>query len=277
MLTTKKNELHVINSFNDLMKDTQEKQKINQMVKQYSYDYFMKKLSDSELEDNKDNIDVFEELSNRYQKYSYVIARNIFDKIKEENSEEEEYYDGSYDRNGFQITKTRKVFKRDSFGKDFADSLEEELTNLVVDSYFKNLDKALDSYKFNVKLRQMKEREQNKVIKSKSEDIEKCIVNEIKDTYNYYINRNNSKEDILYNFKYNSEVINSMFTRVISKIDYDLDLKIEKKDIETKMNKEIKQFVRLKELEEDEEDEGGKIPLGWKAYAITKFINKMFK
>lgn len=277
MLTTKKNELHVINSFNDLMKDTQEKQKINQMVKQYSYDYFMSKLSDSELEDNKDNIDVFEELSNRYQKYSYVIARNIFDKIKEENSEEEEYYDGSYDRNGFQITKTRKVFKRDSFGKGFADSLEEELTNLVVDSYFKNLDKALDSYKFNVKLRQMKEREQNKVIKSKSEDIEKCIVNEIKDTYNYYINRKNSKEDILYNFKYNSEVINSMFTRVISKIDYDLDLKIEKKDIETKMNKEIKQFVRLKELEEDEEDESGKIPLGWKAYAITKFINKMFK
>lgn len=277
MLTTKKNELHVINSFNDLMKDSKEKQKINAMVKQYSYDFFMKKLSDSELENSKDSIDVLEELSNHYQKYSYVIARNIFNKIKEENSEDDEYYDGSYDRNGFQITKTRKIFKRDTFGKDFGDSLEEELTNLVVDSYFKNLDKALDSYKFNVKLQQMKEKEQKKSIKSKSEEIEKYIVNEIKDTYNYYINKNNSKEDILYNFKYNSNVINSMFTRIILKANSELEIRLEKKDIESKLNKELKRFVRFKELEEDEEEENNKIPLGWKAFAITKLIDKLFK
>ena len=271
MLTTKKNELHIINSFNDLMKDTKEKQKIEKMVKEYSYDFFMGKLEGSS------DLDMLEELSSNYQKYAFVIARHIFNQIKEENYEIEEYYDGSYDRNGFQITKTRKIFKRDSFGKDFANSLEEELINLVVEDYFKNLNKALEKHNFDIKIQKMKDKQEKDNIAKKQEEIEDIIANEVKETYKYYIEHREDKEDILYNFKYNQEVINSMFARVISNIESELDIKIRKKDIESKINKEIKRFVKFKELEDDDDDEDDKIPMGWKAFAITKIINKLFK
>ena len=275
MLTTKKNELHVINSFNDLMKDTKEKQKINKMVKQYSSDYFMSKLADTELEDNKTNLDMFEELSSHYQKYAYIITRNIIDKIKEENSEIEEYYDGSIDDKGFQVVKTKRVFDKNKFGENFAESLEEEINNLVVEDYFKNLNKTLESYNFNTKIQKMKEKQQRDNIESKEEEIEDIIVNEIRSTYNYYESTNNSKEDILYNFKHNSIVINSMLQRIISRVKDTLEVDITKKDVDKALRIEIKEFVKFKELEGNEEDI--KIPLGWKAYAITKFIDKMIK
>lgn len=271
MITTKRTELNVINSFNDLMKDSKEKQKINQMVKQYSSSYFMSKLEDSS------SLDMFEELSTRYQKYGYIITKNIIKDIIKENGYEEEYYDGAIDKNGFQIAKKRMVFDKRKFGDSFGDSLEEELNNLVIDDYFKNLNKALERYNFNLKIEKMKEKQQKDVLKSKQEQLDLLIADEVKETYSYYINHDEDKDDILYNFKYNADVITSMFERIAMKAESKLSVKISKQDIETKLNKEIKQFVRFKELEDDEDDEGVKIPLGWKAYAITKFINKMFK
>lgn len=279
MITTKRTELEVINSFNDLMKDSKEKQKINEMIKQYSNNYFMSKLADCELEDNKTSLDVFEELSSHYQKYAYIITRDIASKIKEENGYEEDYYDGTIDSNGFKIAKTRIVFDRRKFGENFGDNLEESLNDLVVSDYFKNLNKALESYNFNAKIKRMKEKEQQSSFKASIRDnldkIDYYIKNEIKAAYSYYIRQGNDKEDIIYNFRYNSTVIDSMLYKIKSNIKNDLGLVVETKDIEGKLKRELNQFTKLKEKEEDDSDP--KIPLGWKAYAITKFINKMFK
>lgn len=271
MITTKRNELEVINSFNDLMKDTKEKQRINKLVKQYSNEYFMEKLNDSDL------VDTLQELSTHYQKYAYVIVRRIKADIIDEYCTDEEYYDGSTDNTGRQITKTRRVIDTKKVGKNFEEGLEEELTSLVVEDYFKNLDKALEVYKFNSKIEKMKEQEEKKKLKTRLSEIDNYITREIKETYNYYINKGEEKEDILYNFKYNTEVINSMFTRVIMKVDHDLGIKIQKEDISSKLNKELKLFIKFKEDSDEDDEEDIKIPMGWKAFAITKFINKMFK
>ncbi len=272
MITTKRSELEVINSFNDLMKDTKEKQRINKLVKQYSNEYFMSKLSVSDL------ANTLKELTNHYQKYAYIITGNIIDKIKEENVYEEEYYDGSIDHTtGKQTIKKKKVFDKSKYGDNFEEDLEEELNNLVVEDYFKNLNKALEVFNFKKKVRLMEIEEERNKVKDKTEEINKYITKEIKETYNYYISKEEDKEDILYNFKYNTDVINSIFTRIIMKVEHDLGIKIQKEDISSKLNKELKLFIKLKEQEEDDEEDNSKIPMGWKAYAITKFINKMFK
>lgn len=271
MLTTKRNELEVINSFNDLMKDTKQKQRINKLVKQYSNEYFMGKLNDSDI------VDTLQELSTHYQKYAYVIVRRIKANIIDEYCTDEEYYDGSIDNTGRQIAKKRRVIDTKKVGKNFEEDLEEELTSLVVEDYFKNLDKALEVYKFNLKVEKMKAQKEIDKLQTRYNEIDSYIIEEIKETYNYYINKGEEKEDILYNFKYNTDVINSMFTRIAMKFDNKLGIKINKQNIETKLNKELKLFIKLKENEEDTDEEKSKIPSGWKAFAITKFINKMFK
>ena len=270
MITTKRNELEVINSFNDLMKDTKQKQRINKLVKQYSNQYFMEKLNDSDI------VDTLQELSTHYQKYAYVIVRRIKADIIDEYCRDDEYYDGSIDNTGRQIAKKRRVIDTKKVGKNFEEDLEEELTDLVVEDYFKNLDKALEVYKFNLKVEKMKAQKEINKLRTRYNEIDSYIIEEIKETYNYYISKGEEKEDILYNFKYNTDVINSMFTRIAMKFDNKLGIKINKQNIETKLNKELKLFIKLKENEEDT-DEDVKIPMGWKAYAITKFINKMFK
>lgn len=273
MIATKKAELHIINDFTDLMKDTKERQRINKLIKQFSYEYFMNKLSDTELENDKTIFDTFQDLATHNQKYSYIITRNIKDKIIDDYSYEEEYYDGSYTREG-QLAKKRKVLDRNKVGKDFGESLEEELNNLVLEDYFKNLNKALETYNFNNKIENLKERAKARTLKNSSEEIDKIIEDNIRGLYNHYKESKNTNYQIVYAFKNDREVIDFLYNIILSSIKEELDIVLSKADIETRVEKEIKRFTSSINVKEQEED---KIPLGWKAFALTEFINKLLK
>ncbi len=282
MITTKRNELEVINSFNDLMKDTKEKQKINKLVKQYSNEYFMEKLSDADLEDNIDPFDIFQELSSHYQKYAFEIAKRVKEEVIDKYRIDEEYYDGyrnwekdSCDNKGFQVAKTRRIIDTKKVGENFEEDLEEELINLVIEDYFKNLNKALEIYNFNTKIEKLKKNDNSKRLNSSKEDIKNIIYNNIESTYNYY-SKKDDKETILYNFRYNRQVINYLLENILSDIHEQLEIRAGREDIESLFTKEINMFIKLKEKERVEEKETN-IPLGWKAYAITKFIDKILK
>lgn len=276
MITTKQNELHIINSFNDLIKDTKEKQNINRLVKQYSSDYFMEKLSDAELEDGLDNLDIFKELSQHYQKYAYIITRRIFDRLKEENSSIEEYYDGTVNEKGAQVKKERQVFDKNRFGEEFAASLEEELNNLVVEDYFKNLNKTLEVHNFNTKIQKLEKDRKKKDIECNRAEIENIIYNDIESTYDYY-KRKGDKRTILYNLKHNRNVVNYLLELSRENINKQLGIEIKRADLKKMYNELLDMFISMKDKEEEDKDDDSKIPLGWKAYAITKFIDKMLK
>jgi hypothetical protein len=275
MITTKRNELEVINSFNDLIKDTKEKQRINKLVKQYSNDYFMEKLSESELKDNVEVLDELQELSSHYQKYAYIIARRIKADIIDEYCIDEEYYDGSFDSNGFQVVKKRRVIDTRKAGQNFEEDLEEELNNLVVEDYFKNLNKTLEIYNFNNKLGKIKETQSKRTIKNNSNKIENIIYNELKETYNYYKEKGNSNYTIVRNFKTNKEVIDYLYNNILGSIKTELDIEVNKDNIKAMFNEELRRFLQAIDTRNDEEE--SKIPMGWKFYAATKFIDNLFK
>ena len=278
MIATKKNELHIIDSFNDLMKDTKEKQRINKLVKQSSWEYIMNKLSDCELEDNQTIYDVLQDLSMHNQKYSYIITRDIKEKILDDYSYEEEYYDGSYCRKG-QVTKTRKVLDRNRVGKDFGESLEEEINNLVLEDYYKNLNKALETYSFNNKIEKLKEKDKEKKIKDNLEEIEEIIDYNVNGLYQHYKSKGNTDYEIACAYKNDKGILNYLYNKILCSISEDLGIELTKSDIESKVEKEIKRLINSLDVKKPKEvkKEETKVPFGWKAYAITKFIDDLLK
>jgi hypothetical protein len=278
MITTKKTELSVINNFSDLIKDTKEKQRINKLVKQLSWEYFMNKLSDSELEDNQTIYNILQDLSTHNQKYSYIITKKIKEKILDDYSYEEEYYDGSYCRKG-QITKTRKVLDRNRVGKDFGESLEEEINNLVLDDYYKNLNKALETYNFNNKIEKLKEKDKDRKLRDNLEEIEEIIERHVNGVYKHYKEKGNTDYEIAWAYRNNKEVIRCLYDIILCSISEDLGIELAKGDIESKVEKEIKRFVSSLDVKKPKEvkKEETKVPFGWKAYAITKFIDDLLK
>lgn len=274
MLTTKRNELEVINSFNDLMKDTKEKQKINKLIREISREYFTKKIYD--IEEEQDNLNIILDLSKHYNLHSYRIAKKIEQELKDEYCYIEDYYDGSIDETGRKITKQRYVYDDSRFGKNFGTDLVEDINNLVIEDYFKNLEKALEMYKFNSKIEKMKETVKKKSIKDNSSEIEDIIHKELKETYNYYKEKGKSNYTIVRNFKTNKEVIDYLYNNILGSIKTELDIETNKDSIKTIFNEELRRFLQTIDTTDDEEEES-KIPMGWKFYAATKFIDNLFK
>ena len=293
MLATKKSELYIINDFNDLMKDTKEKQRINKLVRQYSYEFFMGKLSDADLENDKTIFDVMEDLSWHNEKYAYLITKEIVDKILDDYSYEEEYYDSydigsndftykiekdAIDNKGLQITKKRKVLNRNKVGKDFGDSLEDSINDLVLADYYKNLNRTLETHNFNNKINNLKEKDNKKRIKECSSSIENIIDCNIRGLYQHYKQNGHTNYSISQAFQYDMEFINYLYKKILDSIKEDLDIILYKSDIETMFNKEMKLFLKTIEIKQTKVDnQNEKIPLGWKCFAITEFINRLFK
>ena len=140
MIANKHTELRLVSNLNDLLEDSKQKQNINKKIHKHTYEYMMRYVSNNDIE-NKDIYDMLDELSSSYQRHSYKIAKEIKEEILEENGEEIEIYETI---NGKQVEKKELFLNPKKFTQEFKDNLEEELNDLVVDNYFKELNINID-------------------------------------------------------------------------------------------------------------------------------------
>lgn len=285
MIATKKNELHIIDSFNDLMKDTKEKQRISSMIKRETSYYFNEYISERVDIIGDSFIQAYKDLSSHYQKHSYNITKKIANILIDENSTIEEYYDGSYNSKGQQVVKERKVIDRNKVSENFKDTIEEDVLELVLENYFKILNKSLEQNSFNSKLDSMEKKSKKDIIEDNEEDIRVEIKDIIEDLVKHYrVADNMTTKDLIANLKNNKEIKEWLYKKILGSIKDNYDIEAKQSDVKQLLESELKKEIQdltlqdyVEQQEETVEEEPFKIPLGWKAFAITKFIDKMFK
>ena len=241
MIANKHTELRLISNLNDLLEDSKTKQDINKKIHKHSFEYIMSYVSDNDLED-KSIYDKFEELSNSYQKHCYKIAKKIKEEILEENGEETEVYETI---RGVQVEKKEIFLNPKKFTQSFKDDLEEDLSKLVIDNFFKELDNVIKVFEYKKKLDNLRRKDRKNIVEENKDDIKFLINARINKAYEFYLNKaDGNAKLVIDNFSLVQEIIDDVFDDVLSSIHEGIDESITKSDIESMFNKQLKAFVK---------------------------------
>jgi hypothetical protein len=251
MIANKHTELRLVSNLNDLLEDSKTKQEINKKIHKHSFEYMMSYISDNDLEDV-NFYDKLEELSTHYQKHCYKIAKEVKEEILEENGEEIEIiksgFEG-YDPNAFRCQKVEKeiFLNPKKFTQDFKNNLEEDLTKLVIDIFFKELDNVVKVVEYRKKIDNLRKKDRKNIVESNKEDIKFLINARINKGFEFYLKKaNGNAKLVLDNFSLVQDIIDDLFDDVIECVQETFDDNISKSDIESMFNKQLKLFVKEK-------------------------------
>lgn len=241
MIANKHTELRLVSNLNSLLEDSKAKQEINKKIHKHSFEYIMSYVSENDLEDR--NIyDKFEELSNSYQKHCYNIAKEIKDEILKENGEELEVYETI---RGVQVEKKEIFLNPKKFTQSFKDDLEEDLSKLVIDNFFKELDNVIKVFEYKKKLDNLRRKDRKNIVEENKDNIRFLINARINKAYEFYLNKaNGNAKLVIDNFSLVQEIIEDVFDDVLSSIHEGIDDSITKSDIESMFNKQLKAFIK---------------------------------
>lgn len=292
MIANKHTELRLVSNLNDLLEDSRAKREVNKKIHKHTFEYIMTCVSDNDLEDQ--NIyDIFDDLSKQYQRHCYKIAKEIKEEILNENGEEiETYYDCNDERSYFSDSNKRQVKKEiflnpKKFTQSFKDNLEEDLTTLVIDSYFKELDNAIKVFEYKNKIALLKEKDVKREYKEDEQYYKDVVRNRIELVYKDYINKGRKANEIITNFECSKEVKDYIFREIMYLVsDYledDVDIYVENK-VRGLFEKELKEFIKEKKVflglnnkQNKQTNLNVKIPKPIKWYAISKVWRDILK
>lgn len=254
MIANKHTELRLVSNLNDLLEDSKTRQDVNKKIHKHTFNYIMTYVSDNDLED-KTIYDKLEEISSSYQKHCYKIAKLVKEEILEENGEEiDNYYDSDDKRGYYSDTEERQVKKEiylnpDKFTQEFQDNLEEELANLVVENFFKELNNVIKVFEFNDKINNSKKRHKKKLIEDNKMEIDYIMTTRLQMMYEHYLGETNGNAQLVIdNFKLVQRIKNMLLNDILMVInDYLDNEQVNKEDIETLFNKHLNAFVKEKQ------------------------------
>lgn len=241
MIANKHTELRLVSNLNDLLEDSKAKQEISKKIHKHTFEYMMSYVSESDLEDV--NVyDKLEELSSSYQKHCYNIAKEIKDEILEENGEEIEVYETI---KGVQVEKKEIFLNSKKFSQKFKDNLEEDLSSLVIDNFFQELDKVVKTVEYKKKIENLRKKDRKNIVENNRNDIEFLIKARINKAFEFYLNKaNGNAKLVIDNFSVVREIIDDVFDDVLSSIHECIDENITKSDVESMFNKQMKAFIK---------------------------------
>lgn len=289
MIANKHTEVRLMSNLNDLLEDSKKRQNLNKKIHKHTFEYIMFYVSDSDIED-KSIYDKIEELATHYQTHCYNIAKEIKNEILEENGEELEIIkDGidGYDRNSFRCQKVEKEIFLDPkrFTQSFKDNLEEDLVDLITDSFFKELDNVVKVFEYKKKINNLKEREVKQNTTKNKEEIHQLVRERIESAYKYCFNQKGGNSRlVLSNFENIYNVRETIFNEVVEYVRDSLDLDVNKIDIRPIFEKTLNSFIKekrevlgiKKEVKVKEQDTLGKIIPNPKLAQFV-LITKMWK
>lgn len=292
MIANKHTEVRLMSNLNDLLEDSKKRQDLNKKIHKHTFEYIMFYVSDNDIED-KSIYDKIEELATHYQTHCFKLAKEIKDEILQENGEELEIIrDGfeSYDRNSYRCQKVDKeIFLNPKmFTQDFKDNLEEDLVNLIADSFFKELDNVVKVFEYKKKIDKLRKKESKDIVEDRIDDINFLIKSRINKAFEFYLTKaEGNAKLVIDNFDMVRDVIEDVFNDVMLAINSAIDKNIKKKDIETLFDKQMKAFIKeqrgiLKAKVSEEKETptvqvGITIPPSIRAYAISSIWKDITK
>lgn len=295
MIANKHTELRLVSNLNDLLEDSKAKQEINKKIHNHSFEYMMSYISNNDLEYDVNFYDKLEDLSIHYQKHCYKIAKEVKEEILEENGEELEIIkDGieGYDRNAFRYQKVEKeiFLNPNKFTQDFKDNLEEDLTKLVIDIFFKELDNVVKVFEYRKKIDNLRKKDRKSIVENNKEDIRFLINARINKAFEFYLTKSNGNAKLVIdNFSLVQEIIDDVFNDVLSSIQDCIDNNITRSDIENMFTKQLKAFIKEKkalitptEYSQQQVDQATqnidiKIPKSIAAFGISSILKDITK
>ena len=279
MIANKDTELRLISNLNDLLEDSKERQEINKKIHKHTFNYMMGYVSDCELEDNIDMYDKLEELSNNFNVHSWEIAKLIKNEILEENGDEIDVYVDETNRE----TKKELYLNPKKFTKDFKVNLLEDINNLIVDDYFKELDRVIKVLTSKDKIDKLRKKNNQEAFKDNKIEIENIINDRLERYYQSYVNRGYNASLILTNINNNRDFIDEITQNSINGVCNALDLERSTTNINNIVNlseKLRKAFVRDKKSilgVSATNKVQVEVPKYVKWYAISKIFKDMTK
>ena len=241
MIANKHTEVRLMSNLNDLLEDSKAKQDINKKIHRHTHEYIMTYVSDNDLED-KTIYDKLEEISDSYQKHCYNIAKEIKDEILEENGEEIEVYETI---RGVQVVKKDIYLNPKKFSQTFKNDLEEDLSKMVIDNFFKELDNVIKVFEYKKKLDNLRKKDNKLILKERQDEIIKIIRDTIEEDYEICLEEHNDNHIlILDNFENVRDVRDTLLDDIIKNIYNSLEERFDKADIESMFKKEVSLFIK---------------------------------
>lgn len=251
MIANKHTEVRLMSNLNDLLEDSKKRQDLNKKIHKHTFEYIMTYVSDNDIED-KSIYDKLEELATHYQTHCYKLAKEIKDEILKENGEEleiiREGFDG-YDRNSFRCQKVEKEIFLDPkiFSQDFKDNLQEELSDLIIDNYWKELDNVSKIYEYRKKIENAKDKNAKYNTEKNKDLIHSLVRKRIESSYRYCFNRSyGDTRLVLFNFETVYEVREELFKEVVKYVKEQLGEDINSSIIRNIYEKTLNSFIKEK-------------------------------
>lgn len=229
MIANKHTELRIYDNLNNLLQsaldEKEYKKKISNNIFKYIRNYI-----DNNIE-YKGMYDIFDDLAENYQKHSWNIAKRVEKEIFEEKSE-------------------TNFLDPNVYTEEFRETLKEELTDKVIEVYFKELNRQENIYEHKNKINSLRKREQKNIINDNKDEIKFLINARINKAFEFYLNKANGNiQLVIDNFDYTQYIIDDIFDDVIETVRESIDENINKSDIESMFNKQLKTFIRQQKAE----------------------------
>ena len=224
MIANKHTELRIYDNLNNLLQSALDEKEYKKKIENSIFKYIREYIDDNQYD--KGILDIFDDLSSNYQKHCYNISKRVENNIFEEKSE-------------------TNYLNPNVYTEEFRETLREELTDKIIERYFRELTIQENVYNHKNKINALRKREQKNIIDNNKDEIKFLINARINKAFEFYLNKaNGDAKLVIDNFDYTQDIIDDIFDDVIESVRDSIDENITKSDIESMFNKQLKIFIR---------------------------------